>query len=123
MASDTIYVYDGSKQSNRYTANVSGLGGTARVAMSDVVFKKHADVAEVRGVVGHEMGHYAHLHVLWLTAVFSLMAAIGFFLVDRLFRRRPDCWALPAYSASRIRPACPCSVLCWPRSLCSPPRS
>ena len=31
---DKIYIYDGSKQSDRYTANVSGLFGTARVAMS-----------------------------------------------------------------------------------------
>ena len=85
VPSDKIYIYNGSKQSNRYTANVSGLAGTARVAMSDVMFKKDADIAEVRGVVGHEMGHYAHLHVLWLTAAFSLMAAIGFLLVDRLF--------------------------------------
>ena len=85
VPSDKIYIYNGSKQSNRYTANVSGLGGSARVAMSDMMFKKDADVAEVRGVVGHEMGHYAHLHVLWLTAAFSLMAAVGFFLVDRLF--------------------------------------
>ncbi len=85
VQSDKIYIYNGSKQSNRYTANVSGLGSTARVAMSDVMFKKDADIAEVRGVVGHEMGHYAHLHVLWLTAAFSLIAAMGFFLADRLF--------------------------------------
>ena len=54
---DKIFIYDGSKQSDRYTANVSGLFGSARVAMSDVMFAKGADLAEVRGVVGHEMGH------------------------------------------------------------------
>ena len=85
VPSDKIFIYDGSRQSNRYTANVSGLGGSARVAMSDVMFKKNADLAEVRGVVGHEMGHYAHQHALWLTAAFSLLAALGFFLADRLF--------------------------------------
>ena len=83
--SDKIYVFDGSKQSNRYTANVSGLGGSARVAMSDAMFKKGADIAEVRGVVGHEMGHYKHGHVFWGALFSSLMAALGFFLVDRLF--------------------------------------
>ena len=83
--SGKIYVYDGSKQSNRYTANVSGLGGGARVAMSDVMFKKNADIAEVRGVVGHEMGHYKHLHVLWGALFSSVMAALAFFLIDRLF--------------------------------------
>jgi len=85
IPSDKIFVYNGSKQSNAYTANVSGLGGSARVAMSDVMFKKGADIAEVRGVVGHEMGHYAHQHSLWITAAFSLLAVAAFFVVDRTF--------------------------------------
>jgi STE24 endopeptidase len=82
---DKIYIYNGSKQSNRYTANVSGLGASARVAMSDVMFAKGADIAEVRGVVGHEMGHYKHLHVLWFTIAFSLMAVAAFGLTALLF--------------------------------------
>jgi STE24 endopeptidase len=80
-----IYVYNGSKQSNRYTANVAGIGGSARVAMSDVMFKKDADLAEVRGVVGHEMGHYVEGHVMWDALSFGLLALVAFFLVDRLF--------------------------------------
>lgn len=82
---DKIFVYDGSKQSNAYTANVSGLGGSARVAMSDVMFKKGADIAEVRGVVGHEMGHYAHQHSLWITGIFAVLAVVAFLIVDRVF--------------------------------------
>ena len=82
---DKIYIYDGSKQSDRYTANVSGLFGSARVAMSDVMFAKGADLAEVRGVVGHEMGHYVHMHSLWMAGIMVLLAALGFWLVDRLF--------------------------------------
>lgn len=82
---DKIYIYNGSKQSDRYTANVSGLGGSARVAMSDTMFKQNADMAEVIGVVGHEMGHYVRLHVLWFTAFLCVMAIVCFFLVDRLF--------------------------------------
>ena len=83
--SDKIFIYNGSKQSNRYTANVSGLGGSARVAMSDVMFAKGADIAEVRGVVGHEMGHYKHLHSLWLAGFAALAAVVLFFLIDLLF--------------------------------------
>ena len=85
VPSDKIYVYDGSKQSNRYTANVSGLFGTARVAMSDTMFKQGADLAEVKGVVGHEMGHYVHMHSIWLASAFGGLALVLFFLVDRLF--------------------------------------
>jgi STE24 endopeptidase len=85
VPSDKIFIYDGSRQSNRYTANVAGLFGTARVAMSDVMFKQNADVAEVKAVVGHEMGHYVRNHVIWGALAFGVLALVGFFLVDRLF--------------------------------------
>ncbi len=83
--SDKIYIYDGSRQSDRYTANVSGLFGSARVAMSDVMFQKGADIAEVKGVVGHEMGHYVRMHVLWMVGVLIVVAALAFWLTDRLY--------------------------------------
>lgn len=86
VPSDKIYIFNGSKQSNRYTANVAGLFGSARVAMSDVMFQKGADIAEVRGVVGHEMGHYAHGHVIWGAAIISLLAVAAFWLTNRLFQ-------------------------------------
>lgn len=82
---DKIYIYNGSKQSNRYTANVSGLFGSARVAMSDVMFAKGADIAEVRGVVGHEMGHYKRAHVIIGALIFSLLALIGFAIAQAVF--------------------------------------
>ncbi len=85
VPSDKIYVYNGSKQSNRYTANVSGLFGSARVAMSDVMFARGADIAEVRGVVGHEMGHYKRGHVFFGAIFFSLLALVGFGLAGALF--------------------------------------
>lgn len=87
---DKIFIFNGSKQSNRYTANVSGLFGTARVAMSDVMFQKGADIAEVRGVVGHEMGHYKHGHVIWGTLAQSLLAIAAFGLIQLSFYRAAD---------------------------------
>ena len=80
VPSDKIFIYDGSKQSNRYSANVAGLMGTARVAMSDVMFKKDADLAEVRAVVGHEMGHYVRGHIMIYAALYGFMALIAFVL-------------------------------------------
>jgi len=85
VPSDKIYIYNGSKQSNRYTANVSGLFGSARVAMSDVMFAKGADIAEVRGVVGHEMGHYKRGHVIIGAAIFSLLALLAFAIAQAVF--------------------------------------
>ena len=86
VPSDKVLIYDGSKQSNRYTANAGGLFGFGRVAMSDVMFKKDADLAEVRGVVGHEMGHYVRKHVLiGECSRQDFWPWSAFFLIDRLF--------------------------------------
>jgi STE24 endopeptidase len=85
VPSGKILIYDGSKQSNRYTANAGGFLGFGRIAMSDVMFKKDADLAEVKGVVGHEMGHYVHGHVPLGALEFGLVALAGFFLLDRMF--------------------------------------
>ena len=85
VPSDKIFIYNGSKQSNRYTANVAGLFGSARVAMSDTMFKQGADIAEVKGVVGHEMGHYVLGHAMRGALELGLLALIAFFLIDRLY--------------------------------------
>lgn len=82
---EKIYIYDGTKQSDRYTANVAGLFGTARVALSDAMFKKNADMSEIRAVVGHEMGHYVLNHGLKGAGILAVLAMIAFWLVDRLF--------------------------------------
>jgi STE24 endopeptidase len=87
VPSDKIEIYDGSRQSNRYTANVAGLFGSARIAMSDVMFAKNADIAEVRGVVGHEMGHYVLNHVLWFAGFMSLLIVLAAYIADRIFGR------------------------------------
>ena len=52
-----VYMYNGSRQSNNFTANAGGVGSTARVAISDVALK-NASLDEVRAVTGHEIGHY-----------------------------------------------------------------
>ncbi len=85
VPSDKIYIYNGSKQSNRYTANVAGLFGSARVAMSDTMFQKGADLAEVRGVLGHEMGHYARGHILWGALAMAILSVLAFYLIQLLF--------------------------------------
>lgn len=84
IPADRIFVYDGSRQSNNFTANVSGVMGSARIAISDVALGK-ASLDEVRAVTGHEIGHYVLGHIWRSVAVFSLLAMVLFFLTDRLF--------------------------------------
>ena len=74
---ERIFVYDGSRQSNNFTANAGGIGSTARIAVSDVAFKD-ATLSEVRGVTGHEIGHYVLHHTLWGIFLMSLMALVAF---------------------------------------------
>ena len=81
---DRIFLYDGSRQSNNFTANVSGIGHSARIAISDVALKG-ASLDEVKAVTGHEIGHYVLGHVWIIVIVFSLLAILLFFLADRLF--------------------------------------
>lgn len=83
---DRIFVYDGSRQSNNFTANVSGVFGSARIAISDVALGK-ASLDEVKAVTGHEIGHYVQGHIWRSVAVFSTLAVLLFFLADRLFSR------------------------------------
>lgn len=83
---DRIFMYDGSRQSNNFTANVSGIGHSARIAISDVALKG-ASLDEVKAVTGHEIGHYVLGHVWIIVVTFSLLAILLFFLADRLFGR------------------------------------
>jgi STE24 endopeptidase len=79
-----ILMFDGSRQSNNFTANVSGVFGTARIAISDVALTK-ASLGEVKAVTGHEIGHYVLGHVWRSVAVLGVVAIFLFFLADRLF--------------------------------------
>jgi STE24 endopeptidase len=84
VPTDRIFVYDGSRQSNNFTANVSGLGGSARIAISDIAFKG-ASLDEVKAVTGHEIGHYVLRHVWRSIIVLSALAVLFFLLADWLF--------------------------------------
>ena len=84
IPTDRIFMYDGSRQSNNFTANVAGIGASARIAISDVALKE-ADLDEVKAVTGHEIGHYVSGHVWWVIVLLSTQFAVAFLLADRLF--------------------------------------
>ena len=83
---DRIFVYDGSRQSNRFTANVSGLGASARIAISDVALTS-ASLDEVKAVTGHEIGHYVSGHIWNLIGTAVLLSMIFFYLTDAMFNK------------------------------------
>ncbi|MES2000759.1 MAG: M48 family metallopeptidase [Pseudomonadota bacterium] len=79
-----IFLFDGSRQSNNFTANAGGVGNTARVAISDVAMNK-ASLDEVRAVTGHEIGHYVLKHTWYGILMISVLAMLLFWLADRLY--------------------------------------
>lgn len=89
IPADNVYVFDVSRQSSRITANVNGLFGTTRIALSDTLIE-NTDPDEVLAVMGHEMGHYALNHLWEMFTVFAILLAIGFAFTDALFRTLND---------------------------------
>ena len=81
---ERIFVFDGSRQSNNFTANVSGIAGSARIAISDIAFKG-ASLEEVKAVTGHEIGHYVLGHVWRTVMLLSVLSVLFFFVADRTF--------------------------------------
>ncbi len=84
ISSARLFVYNGSRQSNNFTANAGGLGAAARIAISDVAFKS-ASLDEVKAVTGHEIGHYVLGHVWRGVGMLTVLAMLFFYLADRLF--------------------------------------
>ena len=85
IPAENVYQFDASKQSDRVSANVSGFGSTTRISLNDNLLRR-CTPAEIKGVMGHEMGHYVMNHVykgLLETAVFLV---ILFALVNFLFQ-------------------------------------
>jgi len=83
---ERVFMYNGSRQSNNFTANAGGVGSTARVAISDVALK-NASLDEVRAVTGHEIGHYVLKHTWWGILFYSVGAMLLFWLANLLFAR------------------------------------
>jgi STE24 endopeptidase len=83
---ERVFMFNGSRQSNNFTANAGGVGSTARVAISDVALK-NASLDEVRAVTGHEIGHYVLKHSWWGILAFTIIAMILFWIADRTYPR------------------------------------
>ena len=84
VPADKVYMYNGSRQSNNFTANAGGVGSTARVAISDVALK-NANLDEVRAVTGHEIGHYVLKHTWYGILFYSLAAIVLFWIAERTY--------------------------------------
>ena len=81
-----VWEVDASKQSNRISANVSGLFGTERITLNDNLLRR-ASLPEIQAVMGHEMGHYVLNHIHKALLQFGIVIVAGFALLKTLFER------------------------------------
>ena len=97
VPADNVYEFDASRQTTRVSANVSGLGGTAAIRLNDNLLRR-ASPAEIRAVMGHEIGHYAMHHAVKALAMMAIVLFVGFgfsaWAMRRLLARWGTRWHL-----------------------------
>jgi STE24 endopeptidase len=80
-----VQVYDRSRQTNSISANVSGLGGTTRIALADTLLERASPEA-VRAVMAHEIGHYVLGHITSILLMTAGIILFSFAVVHYAFR-------------------------------------
>lgn len=102
-----VFVVDASRQTKRISANVAGLGATARIALNDNLLATK-DPAAIRAVMGHEMGHYVLGHVwkslLQMFLLIGTLAGIMAAAAPALVRRYGARWGLSGMATPAIIP-------------------
>lgn len=95
IPADNVYWFDASRQTNRISANVSGMFGTTRISLNDNLLMR-ASPEEIEAVMAHEMGHYVMGHISRFIIYFALILTIGFAFVkwafDRIVARWGERW-------------------------------
>lgn len=91
VPADNVYQFDASKQSNRISANVSGIGSTIRVSLNDNLLNR-CTPEEVKAVMGHELGHYVLNHGPEDLIYISLIFIAGFAFVHWSFSKCIKHW-------------------------------
>ncbi len=81
-----VWENDASKQSDRVSANVSGLFGTQRITLNDNLLNR-ASLPQIEAVMAHEMGHYVLNHVMKAVLFFALIIPLGFAFMQWAFGR------------------------------------
>lgn len=91
VPADNVYQFDASRQSDRISANVSGIGSTIRVSLNDNLLNR-CTPAEIKAVMGHELGHYVLNHGPEYLIYLTLIIIIGFAFVNWSFQKAIQKW-------------------------------
>lgn len=85
IARDRIFVFDASRQSDQFVANVGGIGPAARIAISDTALRG-VSLDEVKVVTAHEAGHYVFGHTSRNALVVPVLAVFGLAFIAWVYR-------------------------------------
>ncbi len=77
-----ILVMDASRQGQHTNAYFTGFGSTRRIVLYDTLLRKHTP-AEIESILGHEIGHWVHDHIVVGLAIGTLAAIVGLYLLHR----------------------------------------
>jgi len=80
-----IFQVDGSRQSNKLNAYVTGLFGSKRIVLYDTLIRNFS-TDEIKFVMAHEMGHYVMHHIWWGLLVTVLFTLGALWLMDVTIR-------------------------------------
>ena len=80
-----IKVMDGSKRSAHGNAYFTGFGKTKKIVFFDTLLEKLSH-AEVLAVLAHELGHFAHKHIIKRLALMIVMVFVSLFALDWLLK-------------------------------------
>lgn len=86
--SSGLYVMDASKRSKHSNAYFTGFGKSKRVVLYDTLINQLTP-EEIEAVLGHELGHYKHRHIVKRLFVVCPVIVLVFFLVN-LFINTPS---------------------------------
>jgi|CXWL01.1.fsa_nt_gi STE24 endopeptidase len=97
VPADDVVWFDASRQTKRISANVSGLGGSMRVALNDNLLAR-SPPESIEAVMGHELGHYTLNHIYEGIIYNALIFLAGFGFVawsyGRVVARWGNSWGL-----------------------------
>lgn len=82
-----LSIMDGSKRSTKSNAFFTGFGPTKRIVLFDTLIKNHT-VAELVGVLAHEIGHFKKRHMIKGMVMGIIGAGVMFFLLGLLMENR-----------------------------------
>jgi STE24 endopeptidase len=91
VPANDIYEVDASRQTTRVSANVSGGFGNAQIRLNDNLLRR-SSLAEIRAVMGHELGHYVMNHQYKFLVTIAFLFMVGFAFTQWALRKALARW-------------------------------